>query len=164
MTQPYTTESVADVLASHLRDLGIGVALTYTALRLATERASDALTAERAAVRARHAAELAALDMAEAGAVTALPSGMGHTLPADHATVRAAVLAALVSGTSHDASLTAGALAKLTGFAGGDVSSALAHLSRKGFAATVQGTRRWYAVSDAPAIGADLTGNADGEA
>ena len=163
MTQPYTTESVADVLASHLRDLGIGIALTYTALRLATERASDALTAERAAVRARHAAELAALDMAEAGAVTAQPSGMGHTLPADHATVRAAVLAALVSGTSHE-SLTAGALAKLTGFAGGDVSSALAHLSRKGLAETVQGTRRWYAVSDAPAIGADLTGNADGEA
>jgi len=161
MTQPYTIESVADVLASHLRDLGIGIALTYTALRLATERASDALTAERAAVRARHAAELAALDMASAGAVTAQPDPAAR---ADHATVRAAVLAALVSGTSHEASLTAGALAKLTGYSGGDVSSALAHMSRKGLAATVQGTRRWYAVSDAPAIGADLTGNADGEA
>ena len=161
MTQPYTTESVADVLASHLRDLGIGIALTYTALRLATERASDALTAERAAVRARHAAELAALDMDSAGAVTSQPEPAAR---ADHTAVRAAVLAALVSGTSHEASLTAGALAKRTGLAGGDVSSALAHLSRKGLAATVDGTRRWYAVADAPAIGADLTGNADGEA
>jgi len=161
MTQPYTTESVADVLASHLRDLGIGIALTYTALRLATERASDALTAERAAVRARHAAELAALDMDSAGAVTSQPEPAAR---ADHTAVRAAVLAALVYGTSHEASLTAGALAKRTGLAGRDVSSALAHLSRKGLAATVQGTRRWYAIGDAPAIGADLTGNADGEA
>lgn len=116
----------------------------HRVLRLCFERAGDALAKERDAA----AKLLEELDAAMGGEAAKPVVDDENVRVAN----RARVLERLRLVTIAEAALTAGDLAKLTGIPTGDVSAALAWLKAHGEAATVTGTRRWYAVVEGVAF------------